>query len=250
MCYSTRQTRSAEQLELHFRVKRLLGSREIEKDLIYFHANGWMHPLMWIIPQEESDRITPSMWGIMPSNKHGADFKEYYKEASRFGAGLNAQSEKLFDHFIYKHSALTKRCIIPVDGFFEPHTAKKKGKDFKIPFYFKRTDGEPINLAGLYTTTQDGYNTFTILTKKATPLFAKIHNKKNRRPVILKDEDTEYWLDNDLDEDDIENVLDDDMPDIEFDVHPISKDLYSRSVDSNVETIIDKIEYEELEIDY
>lgn len=247
MCNSTRIIEKAKKLEEFYAVSRLIGEVDLDSELVYNHANGFAHPLMWIIPQEERKTITPSMWGIMPSNKLGQDHKAYYKDAARFGAGLNAQSEKLFDHFIYKHSALTKRCIIPVNGFYEPHTAPK---NFKIPFYFERKDGDLMSLAGLYTTTKDGYNTFTILTKEATPLFKKIHNTKNRRPVILQDEDIEVWLDDTLTEGDIENVLDDDMDDFHLHAYPVSKDIYSPKANSDRSDIIEEVHYKELEITY
>lgn len=247
MCFGTRVTTSAKEVEKYYNVSKLMGKTPIEGELTYHHANGWAHPLLWIIPQEKSNHITPSMWGIMPQNTMGADFKKYYKDAARFGAGLNAQSEKLFDHFIYRFSAMTKRCVIPVNGFYEPHTAPKK---FKIPFYFERKNEALMSLAGLYTTTKDGYNTFTILTKAATPLFKKIHNTKNRRPIILRDEDVDVWLNNDLGEQEIRNVMEDDMDDMAINAYPISKDLYNPKVDSNRPNIIDEVSYEELEIEY
>lgn len=247
MCYGTRITRKAEQLELNYDVTKLFGKEQPKDGLVYFHANGFAHPLMWIIPQEERNRITPSMWGIMPGNILGADYAKYYKEAVKYGAGLNAQSEKLFNHFIYKYSARTRRCIIPVDGFFEPHTAPK---NFKVPFYFERKNQDIISLAGLYTITKDGYNTFTILTKPATPLFSKIHNTKLRRPVILNDADIDVWLDDSLTEAEIANVIEDDMPDELLRTYPVSKDLYNPKVDSNREDITDPVVYSEVGIDY
>src|SRR5690606_4068796 len=129
MCYSVSQTKVVEELERHYDVEKLLGKEEPNEDLNYYHANGFAHQLLWIIPQERPNRITPSMWGIMPGNKLGEEHAEYYKEAVRFGAGLNAQSEKVFDHFIYNYSAMTSRCIVPVAGFFELHAAPKKFMD-------------------------------------------------------------------------------------------------------------------------
>ena len=98
MCYSTRIVRKSQEMELFFNVTKLLGKTTTIDELIYFHTNGFSHPLMWIIPQEKREHMTPAMWGLMPQNKLGADHKEYYKESVKFGAGLNAQSEKLFDH--------------------------------------------------------------------------------------------------------------------------------------------------------
>ena len=107
-----------------------------------------------------------------------------------------------------------------------------------------------MSLAGLYTTTKDGYNTFTILTKAATPLFKKIHNTKNRRPIILRDDEVHVWLNNDLCEEDIQNLMEDDMDDTAIKAYPISKDLYNPKVDSNRANIIEEVKYEELEIEY
>ena len=252
MCYGTRVTKEVDELEAYYNVTKYVGEGQQTKlDLIYYHANGWSHPLMWMIPQERSNSITPAMWGIMPSKNNGADYKEYFKNYKTFG-GLNAKSEKLFDHFIYRYSWEYKRCIIPVDGFYEPHTTsvKVKGKPFKVPFYFKRKNGDPLNMAGIYTTTADGWNTFTVLTKPATPLFEKIHNEKKRRPVVINDEDIDSWLMDDMDIDDVQQMIDDDLWDSEFEAHPITKGLYSRTIDSNRDDIIEKVDYEEVNIDW
>lgn len=55
-----------------------------------------------------------------------------------------------------------------------------------------------MNLAGLYNISTDGYISFTVLTQEATPMFAEIHNTKNRRPVVLADEEVDYWLNDSL----------------------------------------------------
>ena len=54
----------------------------------------------------------------------------------------------------------------------------------------------------------------------------------------------------DMDMDDVQQMIDDDLWDSEFDAHPITKDLYSRTIDSNRDEIIEKMEYEEVEIEY
>ena len=251
MCFSTRQTKEKKELEKLLSVEAALGDFDSDLELIYFHANGWNHPIMWTITQENPNYLVPSMWGIMPSKKNQSDYKEHFKNPKTFG-GLNAKSEKLFDHFIYRYSWEHNRCIIPVDGFFEPHNTKVKvkGRDFKVPFYFKRKDNDPIYLAGVYTNTADGRMTFTILTKDATPKFAEVHNDKKRRPVIISDEDVDSWLlDGNL-QSDIENIMEDDLWDGELDAYPVSKDLYSRTIDSNYKGIIEKVEYAEIGIEY
>lgn len=249
MCYNTRVSRKKKELEAYYSVIALVGEMDENEELVYNQANGFAHPNMWIIPQEKPQNMIPVMWGLIPHYKMGADAKAYYKETIRYGSGLNAKSEKLFESNNYKNSALTRRCIIPVDGFFEPHRIEK-GKPYSIPFYFHRKDKNPINLAGIYAVTPDKLITFTILTKAATPLFAKIHNKKFRRPVILQDDDVEVWLDSALSKSGVQAVIDDDMADAELNAYPISKDLYKRGGEGNREDIIEKVAYEDLEIDY
>ncbi len=249
MCYNTRVTRKAKQLEMEYNRKIIRGEMPEDEELVYNSANGFAHPHMWIIPQEKPGNLIPVMWGLIPQYKKDVDPKEYYKETIRWGSGLNAKSEKLFDSNNYKPSSLTRRCVIPVDGFFEPHRIEHVKKPYSIPFYFERKDGKPVNLAGIYAVAGK-LVTFTILTKAATPLFAKIHNKKNRRPVILQDDNIVVWLDNTLSADDVYNVIDDDLPDSDINTYPISKDLYKRNGEGNRPNIIEKVEYEDLEIDY
>src|SRR5690606_18694497 len=138
---------------------------------------------------------------------------------------------------------MERRCIIPVSGFFEPHDHK----GVKYPFHFKDTEDKALAIAGLYTVI-DTFITFTILTKEASPLFAKIHNKKNRQPVILDDVNTHNWLSTDLNETDIQDILKFPYPEDTLDAYSVSKDLFSPKVDSDVANIIDEVRYEGLEI--
>ena len=92
--------------------------------------------------------------------------------------------------------------------------------------------------------------TFTVITKAATSLFAKIHKKKQRRPVILNDDDLDTWLDDCLDEHKIMEILDNDLPDDLLKAYPISKDLYKRNGGGNRAGIIEPVHYEEIAIEY
>ncbi|MEX0288636.1 MAG: SOS response-associated peptidase [Flavobacteriaceae bacterium] len=256
MCYGTRLVRKAEQLEFNFDVERILGELAPDTELTYHHANGWAHPNMWILPQERKGNMIPAKWGIMPSAANGAEYKDYFNKNRGAYGGLNLRSEDLFDHYMYSENIFSKRCIIPVDGFYEPHTTKAtvKGKPFKVPFYFKKKDDSLINLAGVYNITQDKMATFSILTKKATPLFELVHNNPSnkygdyRRPVALDDNEAEYWLEDGHDRGDIQDILDNDLSDYEFETWAISKDL--NKADGNRANIIDRIEYSEVVIEY
>ena len=127
-------------------------------------------------------------------------------------------------------------------GFFEPH--EHKGK--KYPFHIKHKEDDVLSLAGLYTILNNVV-TFTILTKKASPLFAKIHNKKNRQPVILQKDFEQDWIKDDLNENGIKELTNLDYQEHNLSTYTVSRDLFSPKVYSDVETIIEKMEYPELE---
>lgn len=243
MCFHTSQTKKVVELENRFNVKLADESMREYFNIPKYHLNGFAHPNLLVIPQEKSNVLAPGIWGIVSNNKTKDDIKAYYKEAVKYGSGLNARSEKVFQHFLYRSSIMEKRCIIPVSGFFEPHDYKGD----KYPFHFKDKENNPLALAGLYTVI-DTYITFTILTKDASPLFAKIHNKKNRQPIILDEVNTHNWISTDLNESDIKEILKFNYPEETLDAYPVSRDLFSPKSDSNVPTILDKIEYEGLVI--
>ncbi|HLV15734.1 MAG TPA: SOS response-associated peptidase [Xanthomarina sp.] len=239
MCFHTSQIKKVSKLEKHYKVTLTNPKLRETFNIPRYHLNGFAHPKMLIIPQEEPSVITPGIWGIIPNNKKVAQISNYYKEAVRYGGGLNAQSEKLFNHFIYKHAVFSKRCLIPVTGFFEPHEYKSK----KYPFHIKRKDNEVLSLAGIYTSIEEVL-TFTILTKPASPLFAKIHNKKNRQPILLSQATEQNWLEDNLTENQIKELLNSPYPEEELSTYTVSRDLFSPKVNSNTPTITEEIKYE------
>tara|TARA_R110002033_G_scaffold152401_1_gene189056 strand:+ start:1112 stop:1843 length:732 start_codon:yes stop_codon:yes gene_type:complete len=239
MCFHTSQTKKVIELENRYNASLSDADARDTYDIPRYHLNGFSHPDMLIIPQEEPSVLAPSFWGIVPDNKKPEQLSDYYKEAVKYGGGLNAQSEKLFNHFIYKHSALTRRCIVPVTGFFEPHEYKSK----KYPFHIKQKDNDVLSLAGLYTLV-GSVVTFTILTKKASPLFAKIHNKKNRQPIILQKDFEQDWLKDDLNEKGIKELMNLNYNEDELSAYTVSRDLFQIKIDTNTESIIDEVLYD------
>ncbi|MDO7172624.1 SOS response-associated peptidase [Mariniflexile sp. AS56] len=241
MCFHTSTTHKTKKLEAHFKVE--LNNENIRTvfDKPNYHLNGFAHPNMLVIPQEKNQVLAPGVWGIVPTNKSSQEIKDYYKEAVKYGGGLNAKSEKLFDHYLYRESALTRRCVIPVTGFYEPHEHNKK----KYPFYIQGKDRQPLGLAGIYSVI-DTYITFSILTKAASPLFEKIHNLKKRQPVILDELQIGDWLDGSINQNDVKDIIFSNYSESKLEAYTISKDLFSPKVDSNIESITTKVEYAEL----
>lgn len=252
MCYSIEQRKPLKQLEFSFKVKAFIRNGNSQDNFQFYHGNGFSHPEVAVIPQENPKFITPLKWGLVPHWESRENYEEYYKSSIQYGSGLNAKSEKLFTSDMYSGSSMLRRCIVPLTGLHEPHHTETKigGKPFIVPFRFARKDDGFMNVAGIYDFTNDGMATFSILTKKATALFSKIHNKKNRRPVILHDSDIEKWLDTSSTREEIQGLIDNDLRDFELTAYPINRNLYKHSVDTNNEEIISKIDYEEIEIEY
>jgi len=240
MCYKSSLIVDLEFLEERYQVKR---SPKLKKDPARFqsyHFNGFNHPDMLIIPQQRPEVITDAIWGIMPTNQRVADKEEYYKEVSRYGAGLNARSEKAFDHFIYRTSIFEKRCIVPFSGFFEPH----KGKDGKsYPFYFKDKHEDVLSIAGLYSITADRGVTFALLTKPASPLFERIHNVKKRQIILLDKEREKEWLNPDLSQTQIKEIFDYPYDDDSLITYPVTQEINSRKYHLDNPEVIQPVEY-------
>lgn len=119
----------------------------------------------------------------------------------------NARSEELSAKASYKLPwARGQRCIIPALAFFEPNWETGK----HIPWRFRRADGEPWGLAGLWNRwtdkeTGEVLESYTMLTLNADthPLMNRMHKPDPKRPLNMQDrrsvvpielEDVDTWL--------------------------------------------------------
>jgi putative SOS response-associated peptidase YedK len=113
---------------------------------------------------------------------------------------FNARAESINKKPAFSFSFSSKRCIIPVIGFFEwQHIGPKK-----IPWYIYHTDNEILSFAGLWdewvdTSSGELLSTFSIVTTSANELMAGIHNSARRMPVILDQQSEKQWIDLDSD---------------------------------------------------
>ena len=105
-----------------------------------------------------------------------------------------------------RRSTGARRCIIPAASFFEP--CWETGKH--IPWRFRRADGDPWGLAGLWNTwtdkeTGEVVESYTMLTINADahPLMSRMHRPDPKRPANMQDKrsvvpielvDVDSWL--------------------------------------------------------
>jgi len=244
MCYNTKHTREVKELERHYNIG-LYPKQEHARDALnipMYHNNGFRHANQLIIPQEASQFLIVAKWGIVPENVSPEGIGAYYKSIRQFGEGLNAQSEKAFGYYFenFNEAIMRRRCIIPVDGFYESHRLPNK---ISVPFHFKRSDDGILSLAGIYSVLRGGLCTYTILTKKASPLFKAIHNTKTRQPLILDEFGLESWLDEKTSEADVKQLLDFNYDNQNLITYPISRDFNRTSIDTDYPSITDKVDY-------
>jgi putative SOS response-associated peptidase YedK len=137
-----------------------------------------------VVQREERRAITAYRWGLIPH--WAADLKT----GSRM---FNARAETITTSPAFRSAFHRRRCLVPVDSFYE---WKREGK-VRQPFNIERTDGRPLVLAGLWAgwkdpDTETVRRTFTIVTTSPNEAVAELHD---RMPVILPDDRWERWLD-------------------------------------------------------
>jgi putative SOS response-associated peptidase YedK len=122
-------------------------------------------------------------WGLIPS------WAKDRKVAWKF---INARAETVATTGAFKTAFAKRRCLVPVDGFYEWRTVGK----IKQPYAIGMADGQPFTLAGLWENWKDPdtgewVRTFTIVTTASNELVAKLHD---RMPVVIAEADRERWL--------------------------------------------------------
>jgi putative SOS response-associated peptidase YedK len=129
--------------------------------------------------------LDPVPWGLIP----------YWCSDTKGGRKpINAKCETVRDLPTFRDAYRRRRCIVPVDGFFEWKAIK--GQKAKQPYAIAMKDGAPFGIAGIWENWKDPaagewMRTFAIITTDANGLVADIHD---RMPVILSRYDYARWL--------------------------------------------------------
>ncbi|MFB9375498.1 SOS response-associated peptidase [Kineococcus gynurae] len=152
-------------------------------------------------------------WGLVPS--WTKDAGEATKGAARM---INARAESLLTKPAFAKAALTRRCLVPVDAWYEwqvSPTVVEGGKPRKQPFAVRATDGSVLSLGGVYEFWRDParpdddparwWVTFAVVTTAAEPGLDRLHE---RMPLVVPRDLRDAWLDPSLGErEDVEALL-------------------------------------------
>lgn len=148
-----------------------------------------------LAPTQEGLVITADQPGIAQKMHFG--LVPYWAESTKLNIStLNARSEealtkKTYGPLLQNH----KTCLVLADGFYE--WDRKSGKS--IPYRFVLREREVFAFAGLWSQwkSEDGtvvYRSYTIMTTTANETVRKVHDPKNRMPVILDKYTEPFWL--------------------------------------------------------
>ncbi|MBK8625593.1 MAG: SOS response-associated peptidase [Saprospiraceae bacterium] len=185
MCGRSSLTKTEKEIEARFQAKFYTEELERYNPLPNYNvAPTQFHP---VIQMQDAYHLSLYRWGLIPS---------WAKDESIGAKMINARAETLLEKTAFKRLLASKRCIIPLDGFYEWKTIGKT----KIPYRIVTRDLEIFTVAGLYDiwlhpTTKEALFSFTIITIPANQLMKEIHD---RMPVILPKENEKVWLAQDL----------------------------------------------------
>lgn len=184
MCFFFKQTKKAKELENRFKAKIV----DMENFSPTAQFNAFEFPKTPVIIDRGTDKIVHLNWGLIPPHAHNDEIKKYT---------LNARIETLGEKKSFKN-VLHKRCLVLADGFYEWQWLDSKGKK-KQKYLINLSNNEAFAFAGLWSVwknshTQEKIFSYTIVTTAANEIMAKIHNTKQRMPVILNDEWQKAWL--------------------------------------------------------
>jgi len=150
--------------------------------------NGTPGQEHWVIRQNSKtgertlDRL---FWGLIPY---------WCKEAGGGRKPINAKGETVASLPSFRDAYRRRRCLLPVDNFFEWKAIK--GARVKQPYAIAMKSGAPFAIAGIWENWQkpggeEWMRTFAVITTTANELVHDIHD---RMPVIIPKDAYDRWL--------------------------------------------------------
>ena len=128
--------------------------------------------------------IAKCRWGLVPP---------WSRDLAIGNRMINARAETLDSKPSFKNSFAMRRCLIPMDGYYE----WQKRPDGKQPYLIEATSEAVQMMAGLWEENNkvdpdQTIRTCTIITTTANQTMAAVHD---RMPVFLDEQHYDRWLD-------------------------------------------------------
>ncbi|WP_083896964.1 SOS response-associated peptidase [Azospirillum sp. B506] len=140
-----------------------------------------------VIRREEDGRhLAMVRWGLVPP----------WADDPAIGSRMiNARGESVADKPAFRGAFRKRRCLIPLDGFYEWISVGEGAKPRKQGHVIRRRDRGLFALAGLWERWQKGappLETATVVTTAANATLSFLHD---RMPVVLDPANWDAWLD-------------------------------------------------------
>jgi putative SOS response-associated peptidase YedK len=161
-------------------IVRSLGAPAVAAPARYNISPGT--PLLSLRREQGRLLTEPLFWGFTPAWAA--------PEVGEAGHA-NARVEGIFEKPTFRDAARLRRCLVPVDGYYE---WKTEGR-MKLPYYFRAADGGALAFAGLWSlqVVPDGppRRSLCLLTVAPNREAGEVHS---RMPVLLPPEKRNDWL--------------------------------------------------------
>jgi putative SOS response-associated peptidase YedK len=150
-----------------------------------------------ILDHDGRRRLGTLSWGYVPS----------WAPDPRSGPRpINARAETVTTSRLYRDAVRSRRCVVPMDGFYEWHAVADDGPSVragKQPYLLTAESSTPFAVAAIRSTWRppegqaaegEALHTVALLTCAATGVAALVHH---RMPLLVPDERLDDWLDPD-----------------------------------------------------
>ena len=228
MCYDVSFKNNPEQLNNYF--TKLSFDDPIDFEITAAHIMGHSygdHPIIYRYMASGKLHCKLMQWGVIP---HYTKDLEGLKK--RRASMLNIRSERILDDKTsYWNKIRTKRCLIPLTGFYEHREVR--GFKNKIPYYIQLNDQPVFFVPGLYAAHHvvdkdsgeiSRQYTYALITRNANTVMAQIHNggdNAGRMPLLLPLTCAKKWLNDNLTDAEYQDILDFEMHSAELCYRPV-----------------------------
>lgn len=142
-------------------------------------------PIVRLDEETGKRELAQARWGLVPFWAN--DPKIAYNT-------INAKAETLAASPAFREALKRRRCLVPLDGFYEWEPSGGKNKQ---PYAVSLASGGLFGVAGLWDRWKDKasgewLDTFTVITTDPNEVMEPFHN---RMPVILRPDDFQRWMD-------------------------------------------------------
>jgi putative SOS response-associated peptidase YedK len=136
-----------------------------------------------VVQREDRRAVVRYRWGLQPA----------WADPRKASKAFNARAETLATSGLFRDAYRKRRCLVPVDGFYE----WLRDGSRRLPMWIHDPADLPLALAGLWTGRRDEetgewLRTFTVITSAPNAFMAGIHD---RMPVVIPAFSWAAWLD-------------------------------------------------------